>query len=344
MTTLLINSAAILLLYAGGLYVWTLCLRLGLRWVKAEQITNRKVWSAAIICQLIAMVIIILAKYLVNQERFSESLKGALGTWATIAVASTFVIGMFWVLDFSKAFRVYLVTLLSGILPGLVTYFILIPYGFEAFIIQANSMAPTVRGRHIRSHCPLCGETCVRTPDNPQYSSREDEPMICPHYHAALVDSPPPQDYPADRVIVSKYVSPRRWDIVAFRVPDEPSVIYIKRLIGVPGETIVIRGGKVYANGVALKPPAELREIRFTEVLDNPDIQVYGSPDHPAMLGEDEYYVLGEFTDRSRDSRLWTTGADGHPPYAVPGENILGVVTQIYWPPERWKNLPQSSD
>jgi hypothetical protein len=49
--------------------------------------------------------------------------------------------------------------------------------------------------------------------------------------------------------------------------------------------------------------------------------------------------VLGDFVAQSSDSRFWETGAHGHPPYAVPAENISGVVIHIYWPISRWASF-----
>ena len=64
---------------------------------------------------------------------------------------------------------------------------------------------------------------------------------------------------------------------------------------------------------------------------------MWGTEQNPAQLGPGEYVVLGDFSERSPDSRTWTAGAEGHPPYAVPESNITGVVTHIYWPLDRWR-------
>ena len=58
------------------------------------------------------------------------------------------------------------------------------------------------------------------------------------------------------------------------------------------------------------------------------------------MLADDEYFVLGDFTWRSVDSRFWEEGAVGHNPYAVPESHLHGVVTHIIWPPSRWRGVP----
>ncbi len=65
----------------------------------------------------------------------------------------------------------------------------------------------------------------------------------------------------------------------------------------------------------------------------------WGSPTRPAQLADDEYYVLGDFSVASADSRLWHSGAPNHHPYAVPAANLVGVVTHIYWPVSRWRSF-----
>ena len=143
----------------------------------------------------------------------------------------------------------------------------------------------------------------------------------------------------ADRVIVAKFLSPRRWDLVVFRYPEDPAVSYVMRLVGFPGEKIEVKDGKVWANGKMLTVPTSIRGINYVSELGGWPGELWGSPDRPAKLGDNEYFVLGDFSPRARDSRLWTEGAAGHPPFAVPESHLIGVVTHIYWPPSRWRAL-----
>ncbi len=116
---------------------------------------------------------------------------------------------------------------------------------------------------------------------------------------------------------------------------------YVKRLVGLPGEEVFIKDGSVWINGQRLESPESLQGLRY--VTDFPQLPnqmtVWGTPDRPAKLGEGEYFVLGDFSQQSADSRLWQSGAPGHPSYAVPESNLIGVVTHIYWPPNRWRIL-----
>jgi len=109
------------------------------------------------------------------------------------------------------------------------------------------------------------------------------------------------------------------------------------RLVGLPGESIQVDRGAVWANGDKLEPPESLQGIEYVSELPPWHIDIWGSKDWPAVLGEDEYFVLGDFSHQAKDSRLWEYGAPGHSPFAVPESHIRGVVTHIYWPPQRWR-------
>jgi signal peptidase I len=129
--------------------------------------------------------------------------------------------------------------------------------------------------------------------------------------------------------------------MIVFRYPADPSVNYVKRLVGLPGEELYIRDGAVWINGQRLEPPDEVGGIEYLmtiEISGHPLPTSAGSM-HPARLGPDEYFVLGDFSAESSDSRFWEQGAPGHPPYAVPESHIIGVVTHIYWPISRWRTF-----
>jgi signal peptidase I len=104
-------------------------------------------------------------------------------------------------------------------------------------------------------------------------------------------------------------------------------VRFVQRLVGLPGEEVVIKDGGIWINGARQEPPAEIAKLVFTagpEGVGNG----WGSPERPLRLGNDEHFVLGDFSLRSADSRIWG---------ALPGKNIEGVVSIIYWPPSRWR-------
>jgi signal peptidase I len=129
----------------------------------------------------------------------------------------------------------------------------------------------------------------------------------------------------ADRVVANRLVyrfqEPRRGDIVVFRAP--PRVeracggadgTFVKRIVGLPGETVSMRAGHVLIDGRRLPEPYLRAEYRGTET---------GSW---ARSPADGYFVLGDNRGRSCDSRRWGI---------VPRANIIGRADVTYWPPNR---------
>ena len=100
-----------------------------------------------------------------------------------------------------------------------------------------------------------------------------------------------------DNLIVDKltyrFKDPKRYDIVVFPYQYEKNTYYIKRIIGMPGETVRISDGYVYINGECL-----VSDIYGAELIPTPQ-----SAEEPITLGEDEYFVMGDNRNHSQDSR-----------------------------------------
>lgn len=88
---------------------------------------------------------------------------------------------------------------------------------------------------------------------------------------------------------------PERFDIVLFERDDHKK--NVKRVIGLPGETVQIKGGFIYINGEALNAPEHLEQVSLA-----------GRADSPIQLGKDEYFLLGDNRDSSEDSRFPNVG------------------------------------
>lgn len=341
--------ASIIGFFVIALLFWAVCLWLGLKLVRSEQRRWPTILKAAVLVQ-IGMI-------LINVLVFSMS--DRLNPWLIFAVQLVLVIGFscgilttMFSLGFLRAFVAWLVTLVSQVAVVLIAISIYKPYLFEAFQAPTNSMAPTILGDHARVTCPVCGKPAYGSV-HPGFS--EPHSVICEQFHitereellraqpdiAAQIEQEGLQ--PHDHFITAKYLQPQRWDMITFRLPSDPKIMYIKRLIGLPGETIVIRDGAVWANGQKLEPPPELLGIKYylEELRHYGMHQLAGSESHPAILGSDEYFVLGDFTAAAADSRYWEKGAPDHPPYAVPADHITGVVTHLFWPWERRRSFEQ---
>ena len=97
--------------------------------------------------------------------------------------------------------------------------------------------------------------------------------------------------------ISKKWKDPERFDIVIFKYPDDESQLFIKRIIGLPGDTVQVIDGYVYING------KKLDEHYGAEVMEDPGIAA-----EPIKLGDDEYFVLGDNRNHSSDSRVASVG------------------------------------
>ena len=197
-------------------------------------------------------------------------------------------------------------------------------------------MAPTLLGHHRRGVCFSCGATAFGSSPPRRFDNGEAPMMICrDNFHVTVPQDYDNRVYSSDRFLACKILEPRRWDIVVFQNPEQPSDRYVMRLVGLPGETIVIEDGRVWANGQKLTRPESLSGIEYLSRMPRYGTDLWGTTDRPAQLGADEYFVLGDFSAMSADSRFWQNGAPGHNPFAVPHSHMQGVVTHIYWPPGR---------
>lgn len=106
---------------------------------------------------------------------------------------------------------------------------------------------------------------------------------------------------------------PARGDVIVFRYPHDPSRDFIKRIIGLPGETVEIRNGGIYVNNQLVEELATVNQAGYSMA--------------PVTLGPDEFFVLGDNRPNSSDSHSWGN---------LPTNLVIGKVIFSYWPPSDW--------
>ncbi|NUP98882.1 MAG: signal peptidase I [Armatimonadetes bacterium] len=136
-----------------------------------------------------------------------------------------------------------------------------------------------------------------------------------------------------DRVLVNKYIyrlrPPKRQEIIVFHAPQSamqmpgPRQDFIKRLIGVPGDTVEVHGNRVFINGAPIDEP----------YLDGDRLDPMGAgADYgPVTVPPGKYVVMGDNRSNSYDSRLWNI--DGVPSPFVDADQVLGKAICVFWPP-----------
>ena len=334
-TTLLLGATLVSAL------LWALFLRVGLRWAKTPDVTTRRVALATVLVVIFQLAMTI-ALLLISPNGSAPTLMFVIMELAVAVLVPCFIIVRVFKVSSFRAVQAWLPTILAPIITLAVILFVFRPFLVEAFVIPTNSMAPTVLGYHYQGTCTQCGSPAFGSATGWQYGPSDRPPlMICrDNFHVMQPTDYSHQVLGRDRILVAKFVKPRRWDLIVFRYPEDPSTSYLKRLVGLPGEEIVIKDGQVWTNGKKLTPPDSIRGIEYlSEMPDGYGGKLWGSPDMPAKLGPDEYFVLGDFSALAKDSRFWQSGAPGHNPFAVPQSYLQGVVTNTYWPPSRWRTF-----
>ena len=127
-----------------------------------------------------------------------------------------------------------------------------------------------------------------------------------------------------DRILVNKFIykfkEPERGDVIVFVSPEDKKKDFIKRLVGLSGENIEISNGTILINNKAVRNDSVIRERYYYNRGD------FGKESQTIEVPEDAYYVLGDNSISSRDSRYWGF---------LPKKYLLGKAFLIYWPPTR---------
>lgn len=132
------------------------------------------------------------------------------------------------------------------------------------------------------------------------------------------------KEYILTNLITLRFNRPKVGDVVVFKAPNDPEKDYIKRVIGIPGDTIFIKNGEVYLNGNILDQSAYLAST----------VKTYGGSflreDQSVTVPANFYFVIGDNRPGSSDSREWGF---------LPAKNLIGQSFFLYWPPSKMHTI-----
>ena len=169
------------------------------------------------------------------------------------------------------------VTLLDWLLVAFILALVFQAFGIQAFQIPTGSMAETLRGDHYRMRCIQCGYPF----DTGSDSLSLDLPQ-CPNCGRLQPSSSIGSLVNGDRIFVLKciyqFFKPSRWDVVVFKNPTNPKDNYIKRLIGLPGESVQIIDGDIYIDGHIVRKPLNVQQEQWMPIY----LQRYQPPLEPS--------------------------------------------------------------
>ena len=169
----------------------------------------------------------------------------------------------------------------ESIVVAFILAFLFRAFVAEAFVIPTGSMAPTLMGVHKDIVCEHCGKQYQSSASQEFDNEKRTDYLVvastCPTCRGLnafdLENNANHESFSGDRILVSKfdYVlhDPERWDVIVFKYPLEARMNYIKRLVGLPGEMLRVKGGDVYTRKseaeawtIARKPPHKIRAMR----------------------------------------------------------------------------------
>ncbi len=261
-------------------------------------------------------------------------------------------------------------TEIANTFEWLITAFIL-AFVFRAFVMEAfriptGSMADTLMGAHFRVSCQECGYEYERgyvpqvfgfpadyVPKTRTSASRVHCPS-CGFSDAEQVVEPLKLLVSnGDRILVLKclyqFMEPKRWDVIVFKNPTNPQENYIKRLVGLPGETLEIVDGDLFVNGEIARKPAMVQRELWMPVYDNdyqpihPDLHAFNrSPWENPFNTQDSLWQIDpqsptRFVLDSPDDQIQSMS------YGAPSANDFKTL-YAYNSPYRHRSMPICSD
>jgi signal peptidase I len=195
-------------------------------------------------------------------------------------------------------------------------------FSAEAYVVPTGSMAPTLLGQHRELTCDNCRFVYVVGIEEDGHTGQ----AVCPNCGRRAYEDTPSIECGGDRVLVQKFLydfrRPKRWEVAVFHFPGEPTQAYVKRVVGLPGDSIRIAGGDIYVAGQIVRKT--LPEIRAMRML------IHDSRFEPQDSGR---FPRWQFRTGTRDGPLesgWTQG-DGTFTHAAVNRDALRHVDWLVY-------------
>jgi len=254
---------------------------------------------------------------------------GLVVTWLTVKIV--------YRTDFRRAALALAIMMVPGVVavPALtmVAALVLKFTVLETFIVPTGAMATAIHGAHADITCKNCGFPYAVTMSDqlgPNPPPPQEKRAVCPNCSQLHLFTSATAMRSGDRIAVDKTLSPGRWDVTVFRYPEDPKITYVKRLVGLPGETIEIAAGDIFVDGKLLvKDPGTATDLW---------LPVFDSSFVPASEGDDgpRWKPAGGTSAWERTDDGWTaSSADVRAElvYAQPVTDVLaynGVAMSRY--------------
>ncbi|MDQ3330410.1 MAG: signal peptidase I [Planctomycetota bacterium] len=245
---------------------------------------------------------------------------------------------------------------IESIVIAFIFAFLFRTFEAEAFVIPTGSMAPTLLGRHKDETCPKCGFSFTvgaseELDREGNFLMKRIESAICPNCRFEMNIRQDPV-FIGDRILVTKF-NPEigdtdRWDVTVFKFPEDPTTNYIKRLCGLPGETIEIRQGDLYSirDGKAeiLRKLTGDKQRAVLQVVYDDDLPcremlAAGWPERWAGVADDD--GPNAVAGWSEDADGWQTDGESRRYQVEAGDESRWLRYRHFLPTqEDWEDLP----
>ncbi len=237
----------------GGFLASILVLWFYGRVLKAEKVTLAR---AAAACLLMTLLTIAATRgTLVFDDQLLE-----LAPWALVAVALAelsveFLIACLcvcWLFrtSFGRAGLIWLCSVVTNLVLAIALALALRTTCAEAFVVPTGAMSPAIYGMHCYKVCDNCDyKLAAGVTYRLGYAPSGTAVTTCTNCGHSVEILPSDATISGDRILASKLAEPRRWDLVVFHPPQAPEVMYVKRLVGLPGEEVETREGDIFING-----------------------------------------------------------------------------------------------